>query len=154
MRQRRTGMPSRWKTSGLSGSRRARRRFQDRPSLADGIRLVPPPRLVRDTVRRIRRHQGRGHPCQDAVHIVGRRRIAAEQTVRAQGDQISAREGGGPRRDDRVLVGEARDGLGEQRGQLLVGPKRGELNTGGMEFLKRRLIPHEVELADAIVGER
>ena len=47
-----------------------------------------------------------------------------------------------------------RDGLGEQRGQLLVGPKRGELNTGGMEFLKRRLIPHEVELADAIVGER
>ena len=26
MRQRRTGMPSRWKTSGLSGSRRARRR--------------------------------------------------------------------------------------------------------------------------------
>ena len=26
MRQRRTGMPSRWKTSGLVGSRRARRR--------------------------------------------------------------------------------------------------------------------------------
>ena len=125
----------------------------DRRALG-GIRLVPPPRLVRDTVRRIRRHQGRGHPCQDAVHIVGRRRIAAEQPVRAQGDQISAREGGGPRRDDRVLVGAARDGLGEQRGQLLVGPKRGELNTGGMEFLKRRLIPHEVELADAIVGER
>ena len=119
-----------------------------------GIRVVPPRRRVLHTVRRIRRHQGRGHPRQDAGHLVGRRRVAAEQTVRAQGDQISAREGGGPRRDDRVLVGAARDGLGEQRGQLLVGPKRGELNTGGMEFLKRRLIPHEVELADAIVGER
>ena len=45
-------------------------------------------------------------------------------------------------------------GSANSAGQLLVGPKRGELNTGGMEFLKRRLIPHEFELADAIVGER
>ena len=42
VRQRRTGMPSRWKTSGLSGSRRARRPPGPRQSVATWGEFAPP----------------------------------------------------------------------------------------------------------------
>ena len=116
-----------------------------------GIRVVTPRRRVLHAVRRIRHHQGRGHPRQDAGHLVGRRRVAAEQPVPTQRDQIPPHHVGRSGGDDRVLGGAARQGLGDERRELRVCPEGRQIDARRVEVPKGRLVPRQVQFRHPVV---
>lgn len=107
-----------------------------------------------DAVRRIRRHQHRRGAVEQTGDLTGRCRIPAEQPVAAEHEQLAADDVGRPRLDDRVLVSQTRRRLSEQRRELGVRPEGRQIETISLQLFQHVDVPLEIELADAVVGDR
>ena len=119
-----------------------------------GIRVVTPRRRVVNTVRWVAHQESWRLPGQHAGDVRGCGGITTEQAVTSKRNQVSATKGRWPRREDSVLVSLARGRGRDQRRELLIRPKSRQVHPCLVEVPEHRLIPLEVELADAIVGER
>src|SRR4029453_9873479 len=71
----------------------------------------------------------------------------------AEDEQLAAHDVGRTGLDDRIFVGQAGRGCGEDRRELRLAPEGGEVKTVGMQLLQHVDIPFQVELSDAVVGD-
>ena len=69
-------------------------------------------------------------------------------------EQIAEDDVSRPGFDDGVLVSQPRHRLGEQRREFRVGPEGRKIEAVGVELAKHLHVPFQVQLADAVVGDR
>ena len=119
-----------------------------------GVDPMPPGRVVGDAVRRIGRHHHRCHAVQQARHITGRRRVATEESMAAEDEQVAGDDVGRSRLDHGVVVGQAGGRLREQRREFRGRPERRQIEPVGMQLCQPVDVPFEVEFADAVVRDR
>ncbi len=115
---------------------------------------VPPRRIVRHAIGRVRGHEdGRG-AIEQASHIAGGCRIATHESMATQDESFASHDVGGAGVDDGVLVGPTGGGLGAQRQELVRRPERRQIKAIGMHLLEHVDVPFEVQFADTVVRDR
>ena len=118
------------------------------------IDAVPPRRIVRHAIGRVRGHEdGRG-AIEQAQRIAGGCRIATQESMATQDESVPPHDVGGAGFDDCVLVGPTGGGLGAQRPELVRRPERRHIEAVGMQLLEHVDVPFEVQFADTVVRDR